>query len=238
MTGADGGFRQAGHQHRIKRQALGAVVGQHRRTTGAEIQDWATPLRVGLRLLVGHDALGAQEVSEETYLGEGREEDRHAFVAEQSFAQDLHEPAPFIGFVRGQVEEGGLAFGLEHRHVEAEGGALILIGDELTGQLHDVGAGPIGRAEVFLTAAGAEGPEQFAGLGFVVEGLLEVVGDRHVAGGQAQDREAFLIEVLALVHQRRIEHRGDGTGLQVRQELLADAGEVGMPLGGRRWRSD
>ena len=189
------------------------MVSEHGGTTGAEIQDRAPPLRVSLRLLVGHDALASQEVGEEAYLGEGREENRHAFVTKQPFAEDLHESAAFVAFVRGQVEQGCLALGLERRHIETEGSPLFFVGDELAGQVDDIGAGPVGRAEVFFAAAGAERPEQFAGLRFVVEGLLEVVGDRHVAGGQTQDREAVFVKVLPFIHQHGIEHRGDSAGL-------------------------
>ena len=59
-----------------------------------------------------------------------------------------------------------------------------------------------------------------------------------MAGGQTQDREAVFVEILPLVDQCRVERRGNGAGLQVSQELLTDAGEVGMPLGARRRRSD
>ena len=238
MAGADGGLREARHEHRIEGQPFGAVVGQYRRPAGAEIQGRAAPLGVGLGLLVGHDALGAEEIREQADLRKGREEDGHAFVAEQPFAEDLHQPTALIGLVGREIEERGLTFGLKRRDVETESRAFVLVDDEFAGQVDDIRTGPVGGAEVFLAAAGAERPKQFAGFRLMIERLFEIVSDRHVTRGQTEDRETILIEVLAFVHQHGVERRGDGAGLQVSEELLTDAGEVRMSLGACRGRSD
>ena len=92
-------------------------------------------MEVGLRLSVGQDALGAKEVGEQAHLREGREEDGDPFVAEEAFTEDFHEAVALVGFVCGQIEQGGLTFGLSRGGLGAEGLLLGFIRDELAGQV-------------------------------------------------------------------------------------------------------
>jgi hypothetical protein len=196
-------------------------------------------LEVGLRLSVGQDALGAKEVGEESDLSESREENGDSFVAEEAFTEDFHEAVTLVGFVCGQIEQGGLTFGLSRGGLGAEDLLLVLICDELAGQVDDVRAGAVGRLKVELARRSPEGVADRGFPGLTVEGLLQVEGDRDVAGGKAKQSVALVVEVLTFVDERDVQEGRRLAVAQTGQQSFADQAEIRVPLFiDRRWADE
>ena len=163
-------------------------------------------------------------------MGESREENGHTFVAEEAFAEDLDESVTFIGFIRGQIEQGGLTFGLGRGGLGAEVGLLGFIRDEFAGQVDDVGAGSVGCLKVEFARSDAERVTNRRFPRLAVERLLQVEGHRDVTCRKAKQVVAFIVEVLPLVDERDVEEGMRGSLAQPGQQSLADQAEIWVPF--------
>jgi hypothetical protein len=196
-------------------------------------------LEVGLWLSVGQDTLGAKEVGEQSHLRESREEDRDPFVAEEAFAEDFDESLTLVGFVCGQIEQGGLTFGLSRGGLGAEGLLLGLIRDELAGEIDDVRTSAVSRLKVVCAGRHAQGVADGGFAGLTIEGLLQVEGDRDVTGGKAEQSVALVVEVLTLVDERDVQEGRRPAVAQSGQQSFADQAEIRVPLFiDRRWADE